>query len=170
MDGASKSSRVFDALLSVGAALSGAIMIAIMLAVVLKVFLRYVIGYGWTGVDQLSGMMLLYITFLGAAWVLSRDEHVTIDILLTNLPLPVQRVLIIVNSIICAAASLLVCVYAAIEVHDSWRRGVLVAAELDIPRAVNLVVIPIGFLFLWIQFIRRAWHAYQGRSVDQHEG
>lgn len=169
MDGASKSSRAFDALLSIGAVLSGALMIGIMLVVCLKVFFRYVLGYGWMGVDQLSGIMLLYLTFLGAAWVLSRDEHVTIDVVLTYLPPPVQRVLIIVNSIICAAVCLLVCIYAGLEVYGSLHRGVLVAAELVIPRAVYLAVIPVGFLFLWIQFVRRAWRAYHNRAVVQQE-
>lgn len=144
-------------------------MIAIMLSVCLKVFLRYFLGFGWIGVDQMSGIMLLYITFLGAAWVLSREEHVTVDVVLSYLPHPVQRVLIIVNSVICAAVCLLVAVYAGLEVYDSLRRGVLVAAELVVPRAVYLAVIPVGFLFLWIQFIRRAWRAYHDRFVIQQK-
>jgi TRAP-type C4-dicarboxylate transport system permease small subunit len=169
MDGAGKTTRLFDALLGIGAALSGGLMIGVMLVVCLKVVFRYVLGFGWIGVDQMSGIMLLYITFLGAAWVLSRDEHVTVDVVLIYLPHPVQRTLIIANSVICAAVCLLVCVYAVLEVHDSLRRGVLVAAELVVPRAIYLAVIPVGFLFLWIQFIRRAWRAYHDRFVIQQK-
>lgn len=170
MDGASEKSRLFDVLLSIGAALSGALTVGIMLIVCLKVFFRYVLGYGWMGVDQVSGIMLLYITFLGAAWVLSREEHVTIDIVLTLLPQSVQRVLIIINSIVCAAVCLLVAVYAGLEVYGSLSRGVLVAAELVVPRAVYLAVIPVGFLFLGIQFIRRASHAYRDRAAGRQQG
>lgn len=167
MNHAARVSRLLDGLLAIGAAVSGVIMVAIMAMVCLKVFVRYVLGYGWIGVDQVSGMLLLYITFLGAAWVLSREEHVTIDIVFANLPKGVQRVLLVVNSLICAAVCLLLCIYATVEVVQSLRRGVVVAAELEMPRAVSLIVIPIGFLFLWIQFIRRAWRAHLDGSLGE---
>jgi C4-dicarboxylate transporter DctQ subunit len=153
-------SRVLDFILRLGGALSGVIIVAIMAMVCIKVFLRYVLGYGWIGVDQLSGTMILYATFLGAAWVLNREEHVSIDFLITRLSTRVQELVFIFNSILCALVCLLIFVYGTNEVIYSLSRGILVAAELEIPRSVNLVVIPIGFLFLWIQFSRRAWLAF----------
>lgn len=169
MTGGSRSSRFLDWLLSIGAALSGAILVGIMLIVCLKVFLRYVVGYGWIGVDQMTGLMLLYLTFLGAAWVLSREEHVTIDILLGALPRPVQRGLIVANSLLCAAVCLLVFVYAVLEVSYSWSKGIMVASEIEIPRVASLAVIPVGLLFLWIQFLRRAWATFHNRPPGEFE-
>jgi TRAP-type C4-dicarboxylate transport system permease small subunit len=101
------------------------------------------------------------MTFLGAAWVLSREEHVTIDIVTGHLSPSAQRILTIFSSILCALVCLLIFVFGVMEVVYSLGKGILVAAELEIPRAVNLVVIPLGCLFLWIQFTRRAWLAYQ---------
>jgi C4-dicarboxylate transporter, DctQ subunit len=152
-------SRILDLILKAGGALSGVIIVAIMAMVCIKVFLRYVVGYGWIGVDQLSGTMILYSTFLGAAWVLNREEHVTIDILISHLSPRAHRLVFVTNSVLCALVCLLVFVYGVNEVIYSISRGFLVAAELEIPRAVNLIVIPIGCLFLWIQFSRRAWLA-----------
>lgn len=151
--------RFFDFLLMAGGALAGLLMIVIMAMVCTKVFMRYVLGIGWLGVDQISGSLLLYITFLGAAWVLSREEHVTIDFLFGQLSAPRQRQMTVVTSTICALVCMLVFAYGVNEVIYSWNRGFLVAAELEIPRAANLAIIPVGCLLLWIQFIRRALHA-----------
>jgi len=148
--------RMFDCILKAGGALAGLLMIAIMLMVCIKVFMRYVLGAGWIGVDQISGSMLLYITFLGAGWVLLRDKHVTIDIVYGNLSENYRRTLTAITSAVCAVLCLLLFIYSANEVIYSWNRGFKVAAELEIPRAFNLVVIPLGALFLFLQFIRRA--------------
>ena len=165
---AARTTRAFDLALRAGGALAGLIMVAIMVMVCAKVFLRYVLGVGWIGVDQISGTMLLYITFLGAAWVQLREKHVTIDILFDQLPRKRQRSMTVVNSIICAAVCLLLAVYGANEVIYSWNRGFRVAAELEIPRAVNLIVIPLGFLLLSVQFLRHAMRARGSQNPDRN--
>jgi C4-dicarboxylate transporter, DctQ subunit len=164
-------SHILDLVLRLGGALAGTIMVAIMAMVTIKVFMRYVLGYGWVGVDQITGTLLLYMTFLGAAWVLHREGHVTIDFVVTRLPTTLRLGAAVANAILCASVSLLVFAYGAMEVAYSLERGIRVAAELEIPRAVNLVAIPVGFLFLWIQFSRRAWHALQAaRQGDDRAG
>jgi hypothetical protein len=49
-----------------------------------------------------------------------------------------------------------VAVFGTMEVIESIQLGVRIPAEIEMPRAVNLIVIPIGFLFLSLQFLRRA--------------
>lgn len=156
--------RYFDLILRLCGALSGIILITIMLMVCIKVLLRYVLGYGWIGVDQLSGTLLLYMTFLGAAWVLSREQHVTIDFLVTQLSPSIRRQILIVGSIVCALVCFVIFVYGTLEVIYSLNRNILVAAELEIPRAINTAVIPFGCLLLWVQFTRRAWRAFRTDS------
>ena len=151
-----KSTQVFDSILNTGGALAGGLMITVMLLTCVKVFFRYVLREGLLGVDQISGTLLLYITFLGGAWVLRREEHVTIDLLVTRLSPKIQRWLNIVNSIIGALICLILTLYGTMEVVYSWQRGILIPAEIEIPRVVNLAVIPLGSFFLWLQFIRRA--------------
>ena len=148
--------RVFDAILDAGAALSGALVLTVMLVTSVKVVFRYLLRQGLIGVDQLSGLLLLYITFLGAAWVLRRDGHVTIDLLVGRLGPGARRRLDVVNSLVGAAICFVLAWYGTLEVVDSWRRGILIPAEIELPRVVNLVVIPLGSLFLALQFVRQA--------------
>lgn len=156
-----KAMRLFDLIVDAGGVLAAVLLIAVMLATTIKVVFRYGLREGLIGVDQISGTMLLYITFLGAAWVLRRDEHVTLDLVVNVLRPSIRRRLLVFSSILGALLCLAVAVFGTVEVISSLQRGIRIPAELEIPRAINLVVIPIGFLFLALQFVRRAWHAAQ---------
>ena len=149
-------SHAFDVVLDAGALLAAVLLLGVMLATSIKVVFRYGFHEGLIGVDQISGTMLLYITFLGAAWVLRREEHVSIDLLITRLAPKARRRLDVVTSIIGAAVCLVLTAYGAEEAFTSWQRGIRIAAEIEIPRVINLAVIPLGCLCLGLQFLRRA--------------
>ncbi|HJO71776.1 MAG: TRAP transporter small permease subunit [Rhodospirillales bacterium] len=167
MNGGARAIRIFDAILTTGGVLSGVILVGVMLTVTVKVFFRYVLREGLIGIDQISGTMLLWITFLGAAWVLRREEHITIDLLFTQLGPQTQRWLGVVNSVICAFVCLVTTVYGLTEVITSWQRDIRIPAEIEIPRYLNLMVIPLGTFFLWLQFMRRALLYFQGKEVKR---
>ena len=152
--------RIFDWLLDAGAALSGALLVAVMLLTSIKVFFRYGLREGLLGVDQISGTLLVYIAFLGAAWGLRREEHVTIDLLVTRLRPATRRWLTCANSVTGALICLVVAYYGTVEAVTSWQRGILIPAEIEIPRVINLGVIPLGCFLLSLQFMRRARRAY----------
>lgn len=157
--------RAFDRVVDLGAVLASVILVVMMLATVVKVAMRYLFNHGILGIDQISGTMMLYITFLGAAWVLRREGHVTVDIVLTLLPERVQRGVQVVGSLVAAAACLTVAWFATGTVLLSIQRGILVAAEIEIPRAFNLMVIPLGAFLLGIEFLRRAMRFHRGEVV-----
>ena len=164
----------FDAVLNAMAALAAILLVAIMFATVIKVVFRYGLNEGLIGVDQISGTMMLYVTFLGAAWVLRRDEHVTIDLLLSALAPKIRARMIAISSLIGAAICLTIALFGTMEVVSSWQRGVLIPAEIEYLRAINLTVIPLGCLCLGIQFLRRAANYFKGEphpsNVPKMEG
>ena len=157
-----RAARVFDFVIDGGAVLAAVLLIAVMLTTTIKVVFRYGLEKGLIGVDQISGTMLLYIAFLGAAWVLKREEHVTLDIALNALRPKYRRQLLVSGSIVGGLVCLILSGVGTAEVISSLQRDIRIPAELEIPRAINLVVIPIGCLFLGLQFLRRAWRI--GRS------
>lgn len=159
--------RLFDMFVDGGAVLAAVILIAVMLATVIKVVFRYGLREGLVGIDQISGTMLLYITFLGAAWVLRRDEHVTIDLLVGGLSRQIRRRLHILSSLVGAGICFCILIFGTFEVLNSLQKGIRIAAEIEMPRAVNLVVIPLGSLFLGLQFLRNAWLSLE-RSSPSH--
>ena len=157
--------RVFDLIVDGGAILAAVLMVAVMLTTTVKVVFRYGLREGLIGIDQISGTMLLYITFLGAAWVLRREEHVTLDLLVGRIGPEVRRQLLIWGSLAGALVCLAVAGFGAFETVTSWQRGIRIPAELEMPRAINLVAIPVGCLFLGLQFVRRAWRHWRRAAI-----
>lgn len=161
----SKLERAFDFILNFFAVIAACLLVAMMLLTVMKVVLRALFHHGILGIDQITGTMMVYITFLAAAWVLRRDGHVTVDIVIANLRPEIQRVVMFFGSLIGAAVCLALTWFATKAVLLSLQRGILIAAEIEIPRAVNLVVIPIGCFLLGIEFLRRAARCWRGQAL-----
>ncbi len=157
----SRAIRAFDLIVDGGAILAAVLMIAVMLTTTVKVVFRYGLREGLIGIDQISGTMLLYITFLGAAWVLRREEHVTLDLVVGRIAPEVRRQMLVWGSVAAALVCLTVTGFGTFETVTSWQRGIRIPAELEMPRAINLVVIPVGCLFLGLQFLRRAWRHWR---------
>ena len=149
--------RIIDRIIDAGAFLAAVLLIAVMLATTIKVVFRYGLREGLIGVDQISGTMLLYIAFLGAAWVLRREEHVTLDLVLSSVRPALRRRMLIASSVLGGLICLTLALAGTVEVISSLQRGIKIPSELEMPRAVNLVVIPVGCFFLGLQFLRRAW-------------
>ena len=148
--------RIFDRVLLAGGILSGCVLIIIMLMITVKVIFRYVLHEGLIGIDLLSGTLLVYMTFLGAAWVLKNDEHVVLDAILNQANPKSARWMRITSSLLGAAICFVVVVFGTWESINSFQRGILIPAEIEIPRVVNLWVIPAGCLLLCFQFLRHA--------------
>jgi len=157
--------RVVDRIIDAGAFLAASLLIAVMLATTIKVIFRYGLREGLIGVDQISGTMLLYIAFLGAAWVLRREEHVTLDIVLNSVRPTLRRRMLIASSMLGGLICLTLALAGTVEVISSLQRGIKIPSELEMPRAVNLVVIPLGCFFLGLQFLRRAWLFTQNEAA-----
>ena len=156
--------KLLDVLENLMAGTAACLLLLIMLATVGKVVGRTLFNHGILGIDQISGTLMVYVTFLGAAWVLRNDAHITIDILTSNLSEERQRTLGIFSSIVGAIACFSVAYFASVATALSIKRGVMVAAELEIPRALNLLVIPFGCMILGIEFIRRANRLHSSKA------
>lgn len=157
--------RIFDVILNTLAVIAGIILVSMMLLTVTKVGMRVLMNHGILGIDQISGIMMVYMTFLGAAWVLRKDGHVTVDLIVSIVPPRVRKVMNVTASLIGAVTCFAVTWFGTNAVMLSLSRRVLVAAELEIPRAVNLVVIPLGCFLLGIEFLRRAVRFYRDEDV-----
>lgn len=163
---AARALYLFDFIIDAGAAVAAALLIVVMLATTVKVVFRYALHQSMMGVDQISGMLLLYIAFLGAAWVLRRDEHVIIDLLLGIVGRRARWLLMLISSLLGAAVCLVVALFGTMEVINSIELGIRIPAEIEMPRAVNLIVIPIGFLLMGLQFLRRAVESFRHGDED----
>lgn len=146
--------RMFDRVLGGLIFLSCVLLSLVTLSVCLEVVLRYFFNRPQVWVIELAEYSLLYITFLGAAWGLREEGHISVD-LFTNLMSPRARTACgFVSDTVCLAVSVVLLVYG---IRVSWHyfsRDLYNPTILEIPTAYILVVIPLGGLTLLVQSIR----------------
>jgi TRAP-type C4-dicarboxylate transport system permease small subunit len=147
--------KLFDVITDALAFIAGVILILIMISVSLDVVMRYFLKAPMLWVDELSEYGLLYITFMGTAWLLKQEGHVAVDLIDNVVSLKGRKRLTIFSSVVgmfvCAVVT-----YFGVEVTWSlFARGIYNPTMLEIPRGVLVAVIPLGTFLLCVQFVRR---------------
>lgn len=152
-----KVGTVFDRIIGSLAFVAGILIIFIMLAIGSEIVTRYFLGKPPVGVMDISEIAILYITFLGAAWLLSIEGHVKMDIVLNRLRPRAQSIFNIVTSIVAAIICLILFWFSTEVTWDTFQRGLWEVGIMEIPTFTIVLIIPIGSLMLFIQFLRRAY-------------
>ena len=126
------------------------------LAGLILLFITFSISYGiatralgfqspvWT--VQFNEYSLLWMTFLGSAWVLSRRKHVSIDLITGRLNPRARRIAEIIHSLMGIGVCGVLCWYSSLIDLSFFRRGVTDVQAVDMPKFLVLFVIPFGFL------------------------
>lgn len=146
---------VFDRVLDALALVCGALLTFVMLAVCVDIVLRYYFNSPFMWLAEISEYVLLYVTFLGSAWLLRREGHVVTDLLINALGPRGQAAMGILSSIVGVVICLTLVWYGVEVTWDNFVRGVYRTTILEVPKAPLLAVIPFGSLLLLVQFVRR---------------
>ena len=104
---------------------------------------------------EVSEYSLPLATFLAAPWLLYRNEHVRIDILLTMLPRGAARQIDRAADALGLAVCLVFVWYGIRVIADSMRLGSMIIKTLVIPEWWTFVPVPICFALLGVEFVRR---------------
>jgi len=153
----SRLERVFDSVTDAMARVCDLILMFLMLSVCADVVLRYFFNRPQAWIVEISEYLLLYITFLGAAWVLSKEGHVIVDIVITRVSPKIRNTFGVISSMIGAFVYLVIFYFGSIETLDLFKRGVPNPSVLEFPKAPLVAVIPFGSFFFAVQFIRRTF-------------
>ncbi len=170
---ANRAVKVFDGLVSAGAAIAGLIFLFMMVAVCVDVIMRYWFQAPMGWVVEVCEYLLLYVTFLGAAWLLRKNGHVRVDLVYFYLS---QRSIARLKFITAVAGSIACAILVVIGCQstiDAFIRGNPEIKTLSIPKWTLLWVIPYGSLLLSIQFarqVREHWKQYRHPDEEQPQG
>ncbi len=165
-----KVAKVFDSLLSISMFLSSLLLVFTTLAVCTDVILRYFFNRPLVWVDEISEYILLYLTFLGTAWVFKREGHVVVDILLIKLSERRRALLNAISSLLCVPISLWLVWYGAQVTWDHYQRGIYNPTLLEFPKALVIAVIPVGSFLLLVEILRRFWGCLNTWRTLKREG
>jgi TRAP-type transport system small permease protein len=104
---------------------------------------------------EVSEYGLPLATFLMAPWLLHRNEHVRLDVLLTSVPRGAARALDRFSDVVGLGVSAIFVVSGARAVASSAQQGALVIKSVVFPEWWLYAPVPICFAFLAIEFVRR---------------
>ena len=147
---------LFDRVLQWMAVSAAVMLVAVTLSVVYEVVMRYAFGRPTSWAIDFSEYALLFCLFFSTAWVLASDEHIRIDIFLSLFPPKAVRVLALSASVIGSFSSAVFFCAAAIVVWEAYRDSEVIWRSIIVPKWLVWSAMPIGSLFLTVQFIRRA--------------
>ena len=119
------------------------------------VLTRYFLDFASPWAFDLSEYALIWITFLGAPWVLLQDRHVRIELLVDTLPRTAQKILGLSVSIIASFACLTLMWKTGFAAFQYIENEIMMPRIWRIPRIYPFCIIPIGSLFLAVAFIVR---------------
>ncbi len=159
--GPGKLSRIFDNVLTVAAYASGFIIIIMMLSISYEVVMRYFFTAPTTWAIDFSGYMQYALILLGAAWVLKKNGHTKIDIILERFQGKKRSILNLFTSAISFVACALFFWKGLEATWGAYLRGDFLYREVEIPSAPLLAFFPLGFLMLCIQFAREIYKQFR---------
>jgi TRAP-type C4-dicarboxylate transport system permease small subunit len=143
--------RTYDLVLIALAIIAGAMLAMVFVSIVYDVTLR-TLGLHppfWT--LTASEYALLYITTLGAPWLLRRKGHVVITTFSSALPAPFDVAAEKLALFLSAASCLLV---AIVSLHLVITITGMDVRSFSVPRWVVLITMPPGFFLLAVEFAR----------------
>lgn len=148
---------IYDKILNVLVIFATFLVIFDTVIVSIDVLMRSAFGTTWKGFFEIAEYSLLWMAFLGAAWLMRINGHVRVDLILSRMK-PKPKVMInIISSIICALVFMVIIWYSAkITLHD-YQVGFNLSSLLTPPKWPVEMIIPIGSFLLLIQLLRNIY-------------
>ena len=146
--------RVYDGLVTLMAVMAGVLLVWLMVSVVVSVLMRNlgIQPYAWLFTS--AEYALLYMTMLGAPWLVREKGHVHIELVTAALPPRVRRLV----SRLGALACVLVCVVLAWKGADLFLTNIA-RNDFDVrayfyPRWLLTITFPLAFGVMALEFSR----------------
>ena len=146
--------RAYTALLYAMAFVAGAVLVWLMVSIILSVAMRN-LGfqpYAWLFTSTEYG--LLYMTMLGAPWLVREKGHVHIELVTAALPAPARRVVSRMVAVSCVAVCALLAWKGAELLVTNIQRNDLDVRAYYFPKWILTLAFPISFGLMAIEFSR----------------
>ncbi len=153
--------KFFDNLLNSMAFIAGGLLLFVTFSISYAILSRMTGLYSPVWIVQFNEYALLWITFLGTAWALARNKHVSIDLLTGRLSKPKKRYAELFHGILGTMICMVFSWYGYWVTMGQFKRGIIDVQAVDVPKYLILMIIPIGFTLLVIQFLRQFFTTFK---------
>jgi len=153
----SKLDHSLDLIHRIMAWLAAASIIFMMLAISYSVIMRYVWAKPVPWIVEVTSYLMLYITFLGTAWLQRQGGHVEVDLFLGNMTPRRRASFKAITYIGGALVGFVLAWKGSLITIDYFHRGVTVIGILNTPQFLLTAIIPVGGFLLLVEFLLQIW-------------
>ena len=150
-----------------------ALILGMTLMICADVFLRNVriipglAGLEWA--NEISEAMLFLVTLLTAPWLLSRGQHIRVDIILRAVPPKVGWTFEWIVDALALACCAVIAWYSARAAFASFKAGSLSIKTLITPEWWLLSALPVAFALLTLEMLFRMRRLYLGPRAPRDD-
>ena len=131
--------------------------IFMMFAISYAVMMRYAWNKPVPWIVEISSYLMLYITFLGTAWLQRKGGHVEIDLFTSHFKPKVRAASKAITSLGGAVVGFVLAWKGSLVTVDYFQRDVTAIGILNTPQFLLMGIIPIGGFLLLVEFLLQAW-------------
>ena len=148
---------VFDRVLNVLSGAAGVLVALMMIEVCVDVFMRYFLNRPIPWTIEFTQYAMIFILYLGVAWVLRGEGHVVMDIVIIRMNHKSRNLTNSITSIMAAIVCFIITWYGVLVNVDYFQSGYIYGEVLSVPAFSLQFIVPLGMFLLAIQFLRRAY-------------
>lgn len=146
--------RVYRGILYAMAGIAGAMLVWLMISVITSVVMRNAGLQPFAWLFTSSEYAILYMTMLGAPWLVREKGHVHIELVTAALPGPARRVVSRLVAVSCVAVCALLAWKGAELLITNIQRNDLDVRAYYFPKWILTLAFPISFGLMAIEFSR----------------
>jgi TRAP-type C4-dicarboxylate transport system permease small subunit len=148
-------STAYERLLTGCGLFAGVTLVVLAVLITLDVFLRNLGLFSSGALLEITEYALFVTTFAAAPWVLWLGSHVRVDLVLSQVPAPVARLMEIVADAAGAVCAAVLGWHGLNVTLVSFQRGDLIVKQLVVPEWTLMMFIPLSCLLMVVEFLRR---------------
>lgn len=109
-----------------------------------EIICRWIFGFSTRASEELTGYMLVAVTYLGLSYTFLKNGHLTVDVLFGRLSKQWKRIFSIFNGLISSAFCFLLTIFSTKLVMQTIDYHSHSASTLNVPLVIPTLFIPIG--------------------------
>ena len=148
---------LIDMIMDGFAFLAGILLLLVTFFVSYSVILRYLHIKPPIWILQYTEYALLWITFLGAAWLLRKGGHIRIDTVITRLGPKTRSIMELIIAILGLVVCLIIVWFGTEKTIEFYNRGIQDVKGVIVPIYPLFLIIPLGGFMLLLQFGRNIY-------------
>ena len=158
--------RIFDKITLAIFWIAGMLLLYATIGTCTDAILRYFFNRPIPWMLELTEYIMLYIPFLGAAFVLREEGHIKVDLLINHLSDRNKNRMGVITSAVGGIVMVIYTWFGAQVTLDFFKRGVPSLEYLKTPLYLILMIIPVGSFLFSIQFLRQIPSYYRKISSE----